>query len=473
MKSFPANSASSFSRLMIGVLAGAFVLILVALYNGFPLVFADSGTYIKTAIDAWNSKWLSTSWSRPPFYSLFIFPLHMTVSLWPVVIVQSLVVAHLLYLVQRELLGQVPLASYLILVSLLLVFSSVPWFVGQVTPDIFLGVVVLSLYLVGFHLERLGRLETVYLIALSAAGISFHFSHIPVAFGLVGMAALLLLPLGLGSREYLRRVSLMLLPAMLAVLALIGVHSVSKGDAEVAPSGYLFLLARSLEDGPALRYLEAHCETESFALCDHLDQLGGHPATFLWAGDSPLYSIGVKETGAEAKRIMQGVLREYPAWSAWFAVKATLSQLLTFDTASWFAVYVNDPAASINRVLREHFERSYPAYVSSRQSHGELPQAPVQWLHRVAVGMAAIAVLLMLVQAVRYKRWVSLAFAVFVCSALVFNAFVCGALSLVTDRYQSRVVWLLVLCAVLFIFHHREGAGTGDAGDRTGPRGRR
>jgi len=37
-----------------------------ALYNGFPLVFSDSGTYISQLIER------HLGWDRPPFYSLFL-----------------------------------------------------------------------------------------------------------------------------------------------------------------------------------------------------------------------------------------------------------------------------------------------------------------------------------------------------------------------------------------------------------------
>ena len=37
----------------------------------------------------------------------------------------------------------------------------------------------------------------------------------------------------------------------------------------------------------------------------------------------------------------------------------------------------------------------------------------------------------------------------FILIALVGNAFICGALSNPHERYQSRVVWLAVLCVIL------------------------
>ena len=46
-----------------------------AAWNGYPLVFADSGTYLGQAIQ------LYLGWDRPPHYSLFLHALHWRISL--------------------------------------------------------------------------------------------------------------------------------------------------------------------------------------------------------------------------------------------------------------------------------------------------------------------------------------------------------------------------------------------------------
>ena len=61
-------------------------LIWPALWNGYPIVFADTGTYLSQAVHRY------AGWDRPVFYSLFMLPLHLTVTVWPVVVAQALVV---------------------------------------------------------------------------------------------------------------------------------------------------------------------------------------------------------------------------------------------------------------------------------------------------------------------------------------------------------------------------------------------
>lgn len=46
-----------------------------AVWNGYPIIFADTGTYLSQAIHRY------LGWDRPPFYSLFMLPLHLTVKI--------------------------------------------------------------------------------------------------------------------------------------------------------------------------------------------------------------------------------------------------------------------------------------------------------------------------------------------------------------------------------------------------------
>jgi len=49
-------------------------------FNGYPLVFSDTGTYLSQAVHHY------LGWDRPVFYSLFLLPLHLTLTTWPVIV---------------------------------------------------------------------------------------------------------------------------------------------------------------------------------------------------------------------------------------------------------------------------------------------------------------------------------------------------------------------------------------------------
>lgn len=435
------------------IIISSSILLSLTIYNGFPFVFADSGTYLSTAIEAFDKRWLSTSWNRPPFYSIFVFILHMKYSLWPIVIAQAFIISHLIYLTLRVMLGVIQPLTYILIIVILSLLTSLPWIVGQITPDLFTGIVILGLYLLAFKKNDLNKAEYIYLILLTASSISFHFSHIPLALGLCFLILISYIFIYRSWKKYLLSATSILLPLILAITALMSVHFLSKGEAAVSTHGHLFLLARSLEDGPAMKYLEDECSIKQYRLCQYLDQLGGHPAEFLWDKDSPIYKIGVNDIRTEAKVIVENTLKKYPVWSFILAIKATLTQFVTFDTGTWLKQYINEEGASINTVINTYFNSSYTAYANSIQNTGKLPITSFIWIHRIAI---IVAIFLLLGASIYLKARKSNAlfiFLAFIVIGLLINAFVCGALSLVTDRYQSRIIWLIVfLCTIFSIY---------------------
>src|SRR5512133_634603 len=99
----------------------------LALFNHFPLVFPDTLSYATTAFTGEIPGMFSA------YYSLFILPLHQGVTLWPVVFVQGAMLGHLLYLVVRCVsAGDAGKVETLLIVAALCLFSSLPWFTGQI-----------------------------------------------------------------------------------------------------------------------------------------------------------------------------------------------------------------------------------------------------------------------------------------------------------------------------------------------------
>src|SRR5262249_15268868 len=127
-----------------------------------------------------------------PYYGILILPLHAGVTLWPVVFAQGALWGHLLYLIVRCVFGQsLAGARALFMSATLSLFSSLPWFTGQIMPDVFTPVLVCGMFLLAFCSDRLNRVEMVYIGALTTAAITTHLSHVPIALGLVLLCLLL------------------------------------------------------------------------------------------------------------------------------------------------------------------------------------------------------------------------------------------------------------------------------------------
>ena len=100
---------------------------------------------------------------RSFFYNLFLAPALWAHTLWLVVVLQSLIVAHLLRLVLRVVFGLTSPFALLGVTVPLCLLSNLPWFTGFIMPDIFTGVLILALFLLVFCLPALGAGEKNYL----------------------------------------------------------------------------------------------------------------------------------------------------------------------------------------------------------------------------------------------------------------------------------------------------------------------
>src|SRR5262249_4097955 len=92
-----ATAASAATRIGATLISAA-CFTWVALFNGYPLVYSDTGAYLAAGIEYYIPN------ERPIFYGIFMIPLHLDGwSLWPVVIGQCLILAYVLRLILRVL----------------------------------------------------------------------------------------------------------------------------------------------------------------------------------------------------------------------------------------------------------------------------------------------------------------------------------------------------------------------------------
>src|ERR1700685_2102230 len=81
--------------MLVGVPMLAAIFLGVAVWNGFPLMFYDTGAYLDEGLSG------AFLVERSPVYSLLLFFAGGGFSLWPVVILQALMTGYLIALVAR------------------------------------------------------------------------------------------------------------------------------------------------------------------------------------------------------------------------------------------------------------------------------------------------------------------------------------------------------------------------------------
>jgi hypothetical protein len=419
--------------------SAAMILVLVApaLWNGFPLIFPDTGGYLTRPLEG------TLDLGRSALYGLFLVA-GIPFAFWPVVIIQSALTVWLVVLSLRALgYGGRPWLAFAI-VALLSVATSLPWLAGQLLPDIWFPAAVLALFLLAFCSARLLPWERGLLIGVIAFASASHMAAAGLCVGL--LAALWLI----GRVPALELPKLRLGFAAAAVAAGVLLCPVSNwaitGKFAFTPGGSSFLFGRLVEDGIVARYLEDRCPDAALRLCAYKADIPDDADDWLWDPDSPFRKLdGWEGIGDEERDIILATLARYPLLHLTAAVSDIFDQLTSFQTE----ISLDDNLPTI-AAMADWTPQFSPQLMAARQQNGGID---VNSLNLVHVPVAALA-MLALIGAVIFRHRLKLppdlnALAVVVVLSLVINAAICALFSHPVDRYQSRLTPLALFALTL------------------------
>jgi hypothetical protein len=414
-----------------------------ALWNGFPLLFFDTGAYI---LEGFGHFFVP---ERSPVYSLFLRYALGRQSLWFVATAQCLIVSFVLVEFARAVRPRTTLWTMLGIGIFLSLFTGIAWIAGQIEPDCFTPVLVLAMYPLAFHVQRLGFVRGMLLALVCAFAIGCHPSHIGLAAGL----ALSIAFLRLAAFVFRRRVKLprpnIAIPALAVALGMTLVFAANYSLTRkvfLTRSGPMFFTARLVGDGIAKKTLHAVCPQEPLKLCPYKDYLPKTADGFLWGPYTPFNRIGrFYGPREEYSFLVHESLKRYPveilASGLWGAVR------------QFFMVRTGDGIAPAEWVLNPGFAHFMPwqskAYLSARQQDGRLRFTGVNVVHVPLLFGALFCLALVLRQAIRRRQWGRAMLPVYLFIALIGNALVCGMFSGPHDRYQSRLVWIVPFVLLL------------------------
>lgn len=438
-----------------------------ALLNGYPLVFADTGTYLSQAIQHY------VGWDRPAVYSVFLLLMHWKMTTWIAVVAQAGLTVYVLEAVRRGFAPEIPQALLLPSVALLCMVTPLPWFVDQLMPDLFTSLLVLVIGLLILVPKQFSRWEMSGLSLFASWMIAVHLSNIWISIGLVTVLVPLRRWLGAGPGfgwQGLRRV---VSPILLAVLVLCTVNLAAFGRFSVSPFGNVFFLARLVYDGPGRLTLESDCAASRWRLCGYLSLLPPRQTAFpnsdffLWRPDGPVARLGgAKRITGEAGQIIVRTIEEHPVEILESSLVNLRHQLLRFRSGDG----LNSWTKEVGSVIGRSFPRTeFRNFSTSRQSRG-LMHVP-KWLstlHTAAfwIGLA-VTTLCFLVEIRRRQPLALLCATVLLC--LIGNAAATGMLSGPHDRYQNRVIWLTMVVPLILDFRLWSWAARYGAGARRRP----
>jgi hypothetical protein len=453
----PSGAGAALSLGAILAIAGATLLLLVpAIWNGFPLVYYDSVDYVQ----------LPFLWQMPIYrtagYALVTLAGRLAHSLWAVPLLQSALAAYVLYETLRRFLPRSPEAALMAIAGLLLLTSGLPWFTGEIMPDAFTGVLVLAFAVLVCDENLLSPARRVALTAILALAVAVHSSHAALAGGL--LLSLLLVSLA-GPRLWpglRRRLRLPLLAFLLGLGLAATANAAATGRFFLLQDNAVLTLGLFVEDGLAEKYLDHACgkPEPKLRLCAARHRLPHNANMFLWHDRDFNQLGGWSGMHDEARKIVISAIKAYPLTYLWDSIELTARQLVMLKTA--------DGVAPMRYLIGDAIARHYPqesaAFIAARQQQGTTFDA----LNAVQVPLLllACAVLpILLVIAWRRRDPDAVLLLGILTLALSGNAFVCGALSNPNDRYQSRIAWLAVVAIAIAISRWRQGSGS----DQTGP----
>jgi len=426
------------------------LLLWAAFWNGFPIIYYDTGAYVLEGLGG------HFMMERSPVYSLFLRLVGAGTSLWFVVFIQAAATAFVLTQCGRALTPRLSLGVFLLFGAAIVAGTGLPWYAGQIEPDCFAALVVLSIYLLVSHARTLGSVRGVLLVALGGFAAASHPSHLLLAGFLLILIAAASVVAGLtGSRWPGSR---LLKPALVCVLGFmltVGGNFIFTRQFFVSRAGASFVFARMLQDGIVMRLLDDTCPGSGYRLCAYRNSLPPTADGWLWTPNSPFFKLGHFDgTASESERIVRDALMRYPVLQLRTAIGDAATQFFRFGTGD----QIEPQEWVLYPVLARYIPRQMSAYLAARQQRGAIDFRLIGKLD-IAVGILSLGVLaFMLAWSIQAGYCQVSAFLGFVLAALIGNAVICGVLSGPHDRYQSRLMWITPFSLLLATASQRRGS---------------
>jgi hypothetical protein len=315
-------------------------------------------------------------------------------------------------------------------------------------PDILGPIAYLALFLLFFARLSLAGVDRVGLGLVAIWGITAHSTHLLLA---AALFILLLLFAAIERCPFRRSVPALgeiIAVLTLAVVAQLSLYAYLDGKPTLNGQRPPYLTARVIADGPGRWYLDSHCATEHWTACGHLGNLTSDADSFLWGDNAPYESASEddrRKLEVQDVPLFLAAIRAYPREEYHRAVSNFGQQLMAFglydfDSSDWIAAQFN-----------ETIPASRSSYLRSREARDSLPLDALTSVQfwAVIVSLAIIAGFALLGWRRHSRPLIGLSLVIL--SMVVLNAFLTGTLSIVDERYQCRVIWLVPLLANVFV----------------------
>lgn len=440
---------------IVTISLGACILMLISFYNGYPLVYSDTGSYIGSGFDTVIPA------DRPILYGLFIKAFSFGKSLWLVVLTQNILTAILIYKLFKLFKIQKVHLVYLITISFLTLTTGVAWYSNQIMPDFFTPLLFIAFFLLVFN-PNYSFLKKLFLSIVLVFASTTHLSHLFIGILLIISLYVIYfkyrknlfnhqLPISLKKTIY---ISLTILSSWVLLLF---VNYIVESKPILSKGSHVFLMGNLIDKGILKPFLDENCLKEDFKdckLCAFKDKLPNNGIFFIWGGEVLEKTGGWIDSREEYNKIIFETYKQpkYLWKNIYKSFMFGLVQLAQNNIGEGLIPYKQGsaPYGQINW----RFNNEVNLYLNSKQNNKTLISnfqylTFFQW---IVLSLCSFVIIFLFFGSF-YKKItpISLWFLIYTIILIFFNAFVTAGLTAPYARLQSRTIWLFPLAIILLI----------------------
>jgi len=424
---------------------GAIFLLGFAFYNGYPIVYSDTSTYIASGFS------LQPPIDRPITYGLFILVFSLNgLSLWTVAFMQSLIISFLILLIIKDFTQlNKPYKYFLFVIFFLSTLTVIPFVSGQIITDIFPSVGIICILHLALN-EKLNRFNRTLLFSIFFISNAMHMSHLMINF-LILVSIIPIKKLFFKNTLELNKKNIWIT----LVLTILGIFMMGSSSAK---SKHVFFMGRMAENGILSQFLNENCHDNEYKLCDCIDSIPTNTTDFLWDEKSPIYTRYGK--WSEAQEEFSNIIKltflspKYLIRHIFGSIKNTLKQLLSFDAGDGNGPFIGESVLFAR--VEKYFKNESIEYSLSKQSQGLLERDKLESLntrYRLTIIMCSLMLLLFYFNdKIMAKISANTKFiAILLLNGIFINAFVNASLVIVADRFGAKLIWFIPLILLLVV----------------------
>ncbi len=428
----------------VGTFLGCMLLLIwPALYNGYPILYSDTGAYVASGMR------LDIPMDRPITYGLFIRVTSLGgFTLWTVIASQAAITVALIQLLLQGIApeGDRRRLRSLLVIGTLAIFTGSPWVVSQVMADVFTPILVLCAVLLLF-IRNPGehKAKRAVLYALFFLSVAVHLSHPAFVLAFLGIIYVL--------RAVLQATSGFTIPQRpIWIMLGLGLAAYPIMSSAISKCGNVMFSGAMVQHGVMQAYLESHCPDEEIALCEWKDRLPRMAYEFHWDEQGPTGGMNHwHEHNAELGRIIRGTITEWPLLllQVKASLKATWDQLALFAIGDGWGPFREDSEQF--RALQHFMSHDVGAIRGSHQYKGTMELVPYFIpVHRAVFAISLLALIPLFIVAVR-KNVQTIGITTAFLAGILVNAWGSGTFSGEVDRFGCKMAWLLPFLIVLLV----------------------